>query len=405
MRPHAELLIRIVREPGAADVRASAARFLAYSEIEGATGVLLSLIGDASTQVKDAVAIGLTFLGRGEFRDVLRSILNRKVSQGKTEAELTVRRSFHRIEDDALIALAHDDSSGAVDLLGVTLLSDLKNLKPATDETQQANLEGRLDRITKVSTFMGRTDNPRAVHWLITAVDLIVGRPDLSAHFDQSELAHSMLKFKEQTRDRIATELTTGNHPAAWVHALQKSRDPYFVPAVHSLFQRKDVPTYVFYYGVLYLWNVGSPDATGVLREAYDSGLMRAEPWHWLRLCEALVANGDGRGLADAYGILVGLKRPAQPPDAEKERRDWQSARDERQREAEAVFGRASKKILTEFLLGKTEVEESPDQKVVLQLLWKLPDLPQPFTDVVGRWKKSADPQVAEMAGKLLKRD
>ena len=118
-----------------------------------------------------------------------------------------------------------------------------------------------------------------------------------------------------------------------------------------------------------------------------------------------LAANGDGRGLADADELLVELKRTVEPPAGEKERRDWQSAHDQRLGEAEAVFGRASKKILTEFLLGKTKVEESPDQKFVLQLLWKLPDLPQPFTDVVGRWATSADPQVAEMAGKLLKRD
>jgi beta-lactamase regulating signal transducer with metallopeptidase domain len=405
LRPHVEALIRIVHEPGAADVKADAARFLAYSEVKGAAGVLEPLAEDSAVQVRDAGAIGLTFLGRGEYLDRLRSILKSEIPLGKTEAEIAAWRSFHRVEGDTLIALTQRGSNAAVDLLGETLLSDLKNLRLATEEKGQTSFEGRVDRVTDVCKLLRYTDNRRAVHWLTAAVDLIAVRRDLSEHFEQSELARSMLKFKEQTRDRIATELEIGKAPAAWAYVLRKDRDPYFVPAVRKLFQRKDVPAYTMSSGVLYLWNVGSPEAISVLQAAYDRGKMRDEPRQWLRLCEALAANGDGRGLADAYEHLVGLKRPANPPMAEKELRNWTSARDDRRREAEAVFQRASKKILMEFLLRKTQVGSPWEQLVVLELLWRLPELPEPLRGVVSQWSKSADAQVAEMAKRLLTRD
>ena len=405
LRPHAEALIRIVREASAADVKAGAARFLAYSEVEGAAGLLKPLAGVPAAEVRDAVAVGLTFLGHGEYLDRLRSILKGEVPPGKTDAEIAAWRSFHRVEEDTLISLTQCGSDAAIDLLGETLLDDLKNLRPTTDEKRQTRLEGRLDRVTDICKHLGRTDNRRAVHWLTAAADLIAARRDLSEHFEQTELARSMLKFQEQMRDRIVTELETGKAPAAWAYALQKSRDPYFVPAVRKLLERKDVPTYSMYSGVLYLWNVRSPEAVNVLKEAYDRGNMRDDARQWLRLCEALAAKGDGRGLADAYEHLVGLKRPADPPVAEQEFRDWTSARDNRQREAEAVFQRASKSILTEFLLRKIQVGSPPEQRVVLELLWSLPELPEPFRGIVSQWSKSADAQVAELAGRLLKRD
>ena len=166
-----------------------------------------------------------------------------------------------------------------------------RNLRPVTDEKKQTSLDGRLDRVNEVCKLLRNADNRRAVHWLTAAVDLIAARRDLSEHFEQSDLARSMLKFKEQTRDRIASELASGKAPAAWAYALQKNSDPYFIPAVQKLFERKDVPIYAMHSGVQYLWNVGTPEAIGVLKGAYDRGLTRAEPRLWLRLCEALVSE------------------------------------------------------------------------------------------------------------------
>ncbi len=405
LKPYAEALVRILQERGAADVRASAARFLAYSEAEKVVGVLTPLAVDPSTQLANAVAVGLTFLGRGKYLDRVRSLLKREVSLGRTQAEIESWQFFRRLEGDALIALARCDSRATVDLLGETLLSDLKNLRPKTDEKQQTSLEGRLDRVAEVCMLLGRTDNSRAAHWLTVAVDLIAERPDLSQHFEREDLARSMLKFKEQTRERIATELATGSDPAAWAYVVKESRDPYFVPAIRALCPRKDVPAHAAYYGFLYLWNVGTPAAVDGLRDAYTRGIMRAEARYWLRLCEALAAMGDGRGLTDAYDVLVGLKRPAQPPGDEKERRNWEHARDKLESEADAVFKQASPKILTELLLRKTQVDSSSERQVVLQLLGRLPDLPAPFAAVLPQWANSADTEVVDVAARLLKRD
>jgi hypothetical protein len=102
---------------------------------------------------------------------------------------------------------------------------------------------------------------------------------------------------------------------------------------------------------------------------------------------------------------LLDLKRPAVPPLDEQKRKDWEHTRDGRRREAEAVFERASKAILAGFLNRKTDVASPAEQQVVLRLLWRLPDLPKPFAPVVLTWTNSPDPQVAEMARRLLERE
>ena len=48
-----------------------------------------------------------------------------------------------------------------------------------------------------------------------------------------------------------------------------------------------------------------------------------------MTLCEALAASGDGRGLPDAFEVLLDLKRPAEPPLDEQKRKDWDNARDQ----------------------------------------------------------------------------
>ena len=202
---------------------------------------------------------------------------------GKTNAEIAAWRSFHRLEKDALIALARCDSVAAIDLLGETLLERSQKPAAVSDEKKQTSLEGRLDRVNEVCKLLRTTDNRRAVHWLTAAVDLIAARRDLSEHFEHSDLARSMLKFKEQTRDRIASELATGKDPAAWAYVLQENSDPFFIPAVRRLFRRKDVPAHAMYSGVLYLWNVGTPEAV----ERVTGGL---RPWNHARRAPVLVA-------------------------------------------------------------------------------------------------------------------
>ncbi len=285
------------------------------------------------------------------------------------------------------------------------MLADLETLRPVADERGQTSLLGRSSRALAVCTLLGRTSNPRAVRWLISAADLIDRRPVLAEHFDRGELVRSLLRYKEQTKDRIAAELETGDAAGAWAYAVRGSGDRSFLGAIRAMLRRDDLTAGAASSGVDYLWNLDSPEAVDVLREMYDRGVLRDEPRLWLRLCEALVARGDGRGLADAYKFLVDLERPAEPPAEEKPRSEWQRAREKRRGEAEAVFGRASRELLTEFLLRKSEAASPEERRVVLRLLWKLPELPETLAAVIPRWAEDADRQVAESARRLLDRD
>ena len=90
------------------------------------------------------------------------------------------------------------------------------------------------------------------------------------------------------------------------------------------MLRRQDVNDGARYAAVRYLWNLGSPQAVDAMREAYDRKVMKAEPRLWMGLCEALAANGDGRGLPDAFEVLLDVERPAEPPLDEQKRRDWE---------------------------------------------------------------------------------
>ncbi|WP_406694035.1 hypothetical protein V5E97_23615 [Singulisphaera sp. Ch08] len=408
LRRHTKALVGILEGHDAADVKADAARLLAYSEAEGAAGILEPLAADQAPEVRETVATGLTFLGKSNHITTLRSILERKppTREKNNDAELAAAKSFDRLEQDALIALAHQRSDAAVDQLGETLLADLETLRPVADDKGQIRLEGRVSRALVINSLLGRTGNPRAVRWLIAAADLIARRPDLAKHFARNELVRSMLQFKEQTNNRIAAELATGDAADVWAHAVRESRDPDFLKPIRTMLRRKDVTANATYSGILYLWNLDTPEALDGLREAYESGLLRNDDPHlWLRLCEALAARGDGRGLGDAFQVLVDLERPIEPPAEEELRRNWQNARNDWLREAEAVFGRSSNELLTEFALRKAETTTPQERRVVLRLLWRLPEFPKPLAAVLPQWTKDADPQVAEQAKRLLDRN
>jgi hypothetical protein len=400
LRPLADVLAQIAREPGPADVRADAVRFLAYSEAPEAVDVLGALTADTDTQIHDFVAIGLTFLGQPDHLEQLRSIVNR------APAVPTVRRRWTvRLDEDPLIALARQHSDAAIDILGAALVDDLKGLQLVNASTAEARLEGRLNRASEICKLLGRTGNPRSFRWLTSADDLIETRPDLAQHFPRDELIESMLRFPDQTKDRVLDALETGKAAADFVYVLRGSRDPAFLPAVRTMLRRQDVSDYAMSFAVRYLWNLGSPPAIDAMREAYDRKVMSAEPRLWMGLCEALAANGDGRGMPDAFQVLLELKQPADPPHDEQKRRNWESDRDQRKREAEAVFDRASKDVLAEFLNRKTNVVSPAEREIVLRFLWRVPELPRPFAPVVQAWANTGDSHIGEMARRLLDRD
>ena len=124
LRPLAKVLARIATEPGPADIRADAARFLAYSDAEGAVDVLRALADDRDPQVHEAAAIGLTFLGQTDHLETVRSIVGRADEPPRVPRWQRVRL----VEEDPLIALARQHSDAAIDILGAALLGDLKSL-------------------------------------------------------------------------------------------------------------------------------------------------------------------------------------------------------------------------------------------------------------------------------------
>lgn len=178
-----------------------------------------------------------------------------------------------------------------------------------------------------------------------------------------------------------------------------------FLKSILTMLRRNDVIIGAIYSRVRYLWNLGTSEAVDGLREVYDRGSLREEPRLWLTLCEVLTAQGDGRGLADAAKILVHLERPTEPPAEEEPHRKWQSDRETRRSEAEAVIRQASKERLAEFVLHKAETTSPEQWRVVLQLLWKLPELPQPCRAILQQWAQDPDRQVATQARRLLDRD
>src|SRR5262249_53259803 len=142
----------------------------------------------------------------------MRSIVNRP----STERRPGPRWLSVRLEEDPLIALAHQRTDAAVDILGATLLGDLQGLRLVNPGPPTATLQGRLHRAPEICKLLGRTDNPRSVRWLTSADDLVAGRPDLAEHFSRHELTLAMLRFPSQVKDRITTELETGKAAAEW---------------------------------------------------------------------------------------------------------------------------------------------------------------------------------------------
>ena len=127
LRPLAGSLVRIARESGPADLRADAARLLAYSEADGATEALRPLAGDGEPRVRETAAIGLTFLGQADHLELLRSMLARSPESNRPAPPWQTSR----FDEDVIIALAHQHSDTAVDILGATLLGDLRGARLA----------------------------------------------------------------------------------------------------------------------------------------------------------------------------------------------------------------------------------------------------------------------------------
>ncbi len=403
LKPHRDALRDIARAAREPDVIAGAVRLLAYTDAETPAAFLEPLLNNQDAAVQDAVAAALTYLGSDEHFERLQPILAREAPGGKASFE--TNRAFHSLEHDVLIALARQGSDAAIDILGNVLLGDLGKLKLATDDQQRESLQGRADRIYNLCALLGNSRQPRCVRWLIAAADLLAERPELANRFERNRLIASILRFEPQTHDRVVAEIETGANADAWVYALNKGpRSPNYVAAVGTFLGRDDVTTAGMRAGIAYLQNADSAEVVAALQGCYDRGIHKDEPRVWLELCEALAKKGDGRGLNDAFEALVQLERSAEPPTGDKALRNWTRTRDALREQAERVASSAREEDLSAFLLQKAKEADRDEQRVILDLLWAMAELPPAFTPVLQEYSQSSDEKVKKSAKRLLER-
>lgn len=163
LEPHAQGLLRVLESPGTPDMKAKAIRLLAYSEAAGAAAALEPFATDPEPRVQRAAQIGLTFLGRPDWLEPLRSMLKHPPSWNGIDpkpAEVVARIAYERAEVDTLIALAHNHSDAAVDALGEILSSDIATLGVMANVQKGSRLHGRFTRATAFANFWGRRETP-----------------------------------------------------------------------------------------------------------------------------------------------------------------------------------------------------------------------------------------------------
>ncbi|WP_010588085.1 M56 family metallopeptidase [Schlesneria paludicola] len=400
LEPHRDALRTIVAKAQQPDALAAAVRFLAYSEDQAAAKLLEPLLRHPSAQVQEAAAIGLTFLHGHTHFERVRNILASKAAT----ASLDKPRFYDLQEQDALISLVHHDSDRAVDLLGTTLLDDLKQLTVERDEKDRIFLAGSHQRALNLCNLLGNTGRPRAASWIMAAIDLLAERQEIAKHFEQYRLLASALKFEAETQAYIMASIETGKFAGEWIHALRYSKNPQYVSAVLRFHQSSHLTAHDGDDVVSYLSNINTPESLVGLQNFYESGWNRDDRSMWLHLCQSLAATGDARGLKDAFETLVMLDQTAQPPATDREHRTWKSTRDQLHDQAMLVITKANQDTLAKFLVKYVSTQTLEEQHVVLECLWTFPTFPHEFGPVLKRWSESENDRTKTSAKRLMNR-
>ena len=195
LAPHVVALTRLTRQAGSPDVVASAARWMAYSEVAEARTSVEGLLASNDDTIRDAAAVAMLFLGESQHLDSIRRILDRERPAGDDAAQKAARQAYDELEFHALVALAHQGADAAIDLLGTTLQSDLERLKPATDTKGRPILKGRPDRAGRICRLLAGTDGERTRHWLMVTVRFLKEHSEVSALFDRRPIETSLQRF------------------------------------------------------------------------------------------------------------------------------------------------------------------------------------------------------------------
>ncbi len=113
--------------------------------------------------------------------------------------------------------------------------------------------------------------------------------------------------------------------------------------------------------------------------------------------------RATARGLADAYNVLVDVAATGRAARGGKAATPMAKCSKDPAKRSRGGLRPGIPELRVEFVLRKVEAISPEERRVVLQLLWKLPEVPQPFATVLARWTKDEDRQVAEQASRLLR--
>jgi len=403
LRPYVKDLVRIVQQADDATVLAHALLLLGHAGVQQQLDVVRQKLTHPNALVVDAASVASAMLGSPENFARLGAVLDRPQPSWDTERE--ARRMYDLIETDVLIALATIGDDRSVKLLGETLQRDLHSLSVSIDEKGRRYLEGRSDRAEHVASALGLSHNESAAVWLIDAAKFLVDHPELDALFDQDSLAESLLQNEKETHDFFASQIEHGNY--AYVRALEtdgRERESY-LPAVRKMLLAADTTPGTGYQGVNYLWNVGSPEALEILRAVYAQEVFREDTRTRLRICEALAALGDDRGLRDAFEALTERFKTDDAPTNERRLKAWQRRKDNLADWTEGILERVSQSSIAEFAIAHVDALEPGERRAMVELLWYLPDTPEPILPALRSWQANADASLQKELTKLLERE
>jgi HEAT repeat protein len=224
----------------------------------------------------------------------------------------------------------------------------------------------------------------------------------LRGKYGPHELLSAATAYGERAHALIDPRVRRGDAGVLYVlkHA---ERDPHYVPAVRDMFATDASPN-AWHSAVYYLWNIGTPEAVGVLREAYDGGRPHGAEGLRVRLlmAESLAYHHDHRGLPDAWTALVDALRPTDPPADKKARKDWEDEREDMADAALDVFARAESGAVVEILTRHANDNDPAARLALLDIMTETSTLPDSLRPRVELWKNDASADVAERATELL---
>jgi hypothetical protein len=395
IEPHADRLVAILDEVEDPDAIALLCRLIGHAGREGDALALRPMLDHPDETVRDGAAVGLGMLGREDGLDRLDPILARPRPEGR---EAWLRQSAW--EDDAALALLGIGGDVGTRSLGEALVRAVEGITITPSERGGYGVGGTYRQAEHLIRVLGHTGAPLAIEYLREAA----GGDEEKVDQVRREIMDTLSWFGKDARPALLEAVLGGDGAA--LRQIKDTGDAYYVPFVRDLILGGGADGWIFFRAVDYLWNVPRDDGLPVLREFYDLGLHGDFTYGRMRLCRALAYHGDYRGLPEAFAALVRLQRPAEPPEEEAERKQWERERERELEEALEVFGR---RLPQEQMLGVVRPAlQAPDPPTVLGALRVLaerrglPEAIRPQLEMLAT--DPARSRVAEEAEKLLRR-